>query len=499
MNLLLDFLQSRRSLRYLGHGLGLLAGLGLGWLLGAARGDIFIQALSFAGFLLGLEIVLSLFDVKKRRLKRLAPNCFPLKNMSAEDRSFVQHTLGASTRRAFWRVVAVWVLALLGVGFLRYFKIGFAAQDVLLLSLALPISALTQTYGLDVTLKRVLPFFYFETDYAKNFNVWLPTLGDRLRSFMAAPLAIAFIPAGAAFMLAEPLGLGALLWIAAWAALAVLASTWVLQSLISEPIQDLQQALHRFGQGDLQALLDVTSGDEVGQVTETYNKTLRAVDRRLFVLERFGHAVAPGKSDQLFEGGLRLDGELRSIAVLECSWHDVDAATKGLEPGARLSTLNRFYEVIQDAVDKNHGAVLQVGDGRVLACWGAPLPDDQAVQRCLGAAWSLTSQLKVWASQQFLRSGTRAGWGLGVASGQATAGLVGPRGRQAYTVMGGPVSEAHALAQRVAGPWIDERSAAAARTPFSVQIVEQGALLCAGPEPEIPAAADLGFSPGQRL
>jgi len=245
--------------------------------------------------------------------------------------------------------------------------------------------------------------------------------------------------------------------------------------------------------------LDVTSGDELGHATETYNKTLRAVDRRFFVLENFGHSVLPAKSEALFEGGVRLDGELRPVAVLECAWHNIDAVTKGLEAPQRLSAMNRFYEIVQDAVDKAHGAVLDLGEGRVLACWGAPLVDERAVQGALAAAWSLQAQLKVWASQQRLRGGDAVQWGLGVASGQATVGLLGPRGRQRYSVLGGPVSEVQGLARREAGPWVDERSAGSARAPFAVQITVQGPLLCAGPEPEAPSAADLGFSPGERL
>ena len=90
-------------------------------------------------------------------------------------------------------------------------------------------------------------------------------------------------------------------------------------------------------------------------------------------------------------------------------------------------------------------------------------------------------------------------WGLGLASGQATVGLLGPRGRQRYSVLGGPVSEVQGLARREGGPWVDERSAGAARAPFAVQITSEGSQLCAGPEPAQPNPADLGFSPGDRL
>ncbi len=272
-----------------------------------------------------------------------------------------------------------------------------------------------------------------------------------------------------------------------------------MDSLALEPVAHLKEALRRFGQGDLQALLDVTSGDELGHATETYNKALRAVDRRFFVLEHFGHSVAPGKSEAVFEGGLRLDGEKRAVALLECVWHNAGAATKALEAPLQLSTLNRFYEAVQDAVDKAQGSVLFAGEGRVLAIWGAPLADEQPVQGALAAAWSLQAALKVWANQQRLRGGEVTTWGLGISTGQATVGLLGPRHRQRYGVLGGPVDEAQMLARREGGPWLDERSAAAAKAPFAVQISGDGPQLIAGPEPEVPNPADLGFNPGERL
>jgi adenylate cyclase len=497
LNLLLDFLKSRRSLRWLGHLTGLLAGAGLLLWLDVAWPEALQGAARFAGLLLGLEICLSLLDFQQRRLKHLAPTCFPLKNMEAKDRAFVQASLAHMPSAVLRRSALAWVLAFAGVLWLPSGPALFA--DAMLLSLALPVSALVQALGAELLLKRVLPFFYFDEDYAKNLRRWLPGLGARFRGGLLMPLTVALAPLAAAFALGQPLGAAALLWIGAWAFFVALGGAWAWGSLVVEPLEHLQEALRRFGKGDLQALLDVTSGDELGHATETYNKTLRAVDRRLFVLENFGHAVLPAKSEALFEGGVRLDGELRPVAVLECAWHNLDAATASLDAPAKFATMNRFYEVVQDAVDKAHGSVLVLGQGRVLACWGAPLADEAAVQGALAAAWSLQAQLKVWASQQRLRGSVQPLWGLGVASGQATVGLLGPRGRQRYSVLGGPVAEVQRLAQREAGPWVDERSAGAARAPFAVQIGVQGPLLCAGPEPAAPSAADLGFKPGERL
>ena len=494
MNLILDFLKSRRSVRWLGHLTGLVAA-GV-WL----SLDVDVLAGPGVGIGLGLcllafEILFVLGDRRQARLKALAPTCFPLKNLSEDDRDFLQRQLGHMPGRSLVRALVAW-----GVAASVLLWLGYNLSAVLLaLSLGATLSALIQGWGNALLLKRVLPFFYFESDYAHNLGRWLPSLGARFRRGLFSPLLVLVLPIASAFALQHELGLWSLLWIVLCTVLAALACGWTLQSLVAEPIQDLRHALLRFGQGDLQALLDVTSGDDLGHATETYNKTVRAIDRRFFVLERFGHAVAPGKSEALFEGGLRLDGEFRSVAVLECVWMDADAGLQGVEPTVRLNALNRFYEVVQDAVDQAQGASLRSGEGRVVAVWGAPLVDAQAVQGALAAAWSLQAQLKVWASQTRLRGGATPHWGLGIASGQATVGLVGPKDRQHYAVLGGPVTEVRSLAAREGGPWVDERSAAAARAPFAVQITSQGTLLCAGPEAPQPSLADLGFSPGDRL
>src|SRR5690606_22519733 len=121
-------------------------------------------------------------------------------------------------------------------------------------------------------------------------------------------------------------------------------------------------------------------------------------------------------------------------------------------------------------------------DGEVLAVWGAPFAPEGAVQGALGAAWDLQSLLPVLARQSAQRDGLSLRWGIGVASGQATAGLAGPRGRERYSVQGPPIDEAKALAARGEGAWVDERSAGSAQAPYGVQVGSEGIRLVQGPQ-----------------
>ena len=77
--------------------------------------------------------------------------------------------------------------------------------------------------------------------------------------------------------------------------------------------------------------------------------------------------------------------------------------------------------------------------------------------------------------------------------------MAGPRDRERYSLHGGPLPEAKALAQRGGGVWLDERSAAAAQAPFGVSIGQEGARLIQGPQGQTPPPELLGFKPGERL
>lgn len=493
MNILLDTLSSARSFRWLGHAAGLGAFLAL-TAVGAAGELAWFAALLMLAALVVVEAVFGLLNFRARKLKALAPAVFPLKKMEPAERDFVQSSLAGLPHAAVQRSLAAWVLAAAG---LKVWGLSWAGIVLLLSSGALT-AAFVHSLGAAVMLKRVLPFFYFTDGYARGFKAWLPSLDERFNFSVQMPLLMVLPPLVALVALGQPITLGVLGVLAALGLLGAWGVALALKSLVTEPVRDLQLALSRFGGGDLDALLDVTSGDALGDATESYNLALRAVDRRLFLLEKFGHAVAPGRSEGVLEG-LRLDGEQRPVAVLAVRWLNAEACVASLDPKARLAAYSRFYEAAQDAIDKAQGCTFELGQGAVLAVWGAPFGPDGAVAGALGAAWSLAAALPVFARQQALRGSLEPVWSLAVASGQAVAGLCGPKGRERYQVQGGPISEVGRLAALPGGPWVDERSVASARSPFAVQILMEGAKLCDGPHPETPTAEMLGFSPGERL
>jgi len=201
---------------------------------------------------------------------------------------------------------------------------------------------------------------------------------------------------------------------------------------------------------------------ELGHATEPTTRPCAPWTAAFLCWKRFGHSVAAAKSEQLFEGGLRLDGKLRAVAVLGArgrTWMPPQ------EPGAcgALGDLESFYEVVQDSVDKAH-ALLQAAKAGCWPCGGRPW---SMSRRCwsAGCGLELKAHLKVWASQQFLRGGSALQWAWRLPAARRPW-LVGPKGRQRYAVLGVLSAKCAAWPSAEAGAWLDERSAARPKRPL---------------------------------
>ena len=433
MNLVLDTLKSERSFRILGHGLGLFFTAVAAYF---ADGGIWAWkgALMGGALLAALEGAISLADPYERRLRTLAPAAFPFKNLPEDDRDFLQKTISGIPLKSFGRAYCVWLLVFIPLIFLAngaYAPLHFWAY--IAICLGSMVSAYTQYLGNTSMVRRVLPFYYFDGDFPDELSKLLPSLRRRMLSLVAAPVMVLF-PLPFMFSVEEHvIPLSIWVWLLIGAAIMILAALRVFNDIVVSPIEDLGHALGRFGEGDFSSLLDVTSGDALGVTTNRYNKTVRKIDRRFFVRENFGHMVVGEKTEQLFEGGLKLDGEEREIAVIVCRLSGENVT---------LKAMNKFCSTVAECVDKHHGSIDSVGDGQVTALFNAPLKIENAEGEALEAAKEIKERLDVFKAQQKMQSGLNLQVAVGFAYGKALVGLAGPSGRQRYTALGKPMEEA---------------------------------------------------------
>jgi adenylate cyclase len=214
------------------------------------------------------------------------------------------------------------------------------------------------------------------------------------------------------------------------------ASYWAAKAT-ADPIRGLRSAMGRVERGDYDVSIPIYDATEIGHLQAGFNRMAQGLQERELIRDLFGRHVGEDVARHALDGGVKLGGEAREVAVL---FVDVVGSTSIAEdktPEQVVDLLNRFFTVVIDVVDRNGGWVNKFEGDAALAIWGGPLAVDDRATASLAAARELGRRLRQEIPE--LRAG------IGVSAGRAVAGNVGAFHRYEYTVIGDPVNEAARL------------------------------------------------------
>jgi class 3 adenylate cyclase len=179
------------------------------------------------------------------------------------------------------------------------------------------------------------------------------------------------------------------------------------------------------------------------------NATLeaRVVDQvdelgRLSGLRRFLSAPV---ADAVLSGDVSvLEPHRRQIAVLFCDLRGFTSFAAGSEPEDVVDVLDDYYRAVGDVLRRYEATVgTFAGDG-VMAYLGDPVPCEDAATKAVAMAVDLREPLRRLTGS-WTRLGHQVGYGIGLAYGYATLGMIGFEGRNDYTALGPVVNLAARL------------------------------------------------------
>ena len=205
----------------------------------------------------------------------------------------------------------------------------------------------------------------------------------------------------------------------------------------SEPIRNLREALAEVERGDFDVEVAIYDGTEIGMLQAGFNKMLRGLREREELRDLFGRHVGADVARQALEGGVRLGGEARDVAVLFVDIIGSTSLAENRPPEEVVALLNRFFDVVIDVVHDHDGWINKFEGDAALAVWGAPMELDDKHTAALAAARVMSRRLAAEVPE--------IAAGIGVSCGTAVAGNVGTHERYEYTVIGDPVNEAARL------------------------------------------------------
>jgi class 3 adenylate cyclase len=214
------------------------------------------------------------------------------------------------------------------------------------------------------------------------------------------------------------------------------------------PVRRLLDGTKAVREGQLDAVIPVTSRDEIGRLTEEFNHMIGELRVKARILDTFGRYVDPRIVEGLIDRPelTGINGERRMMTVLFCDMQGFTSLSERMTPSGMVTVLNEYLSVMSKAVREHEGIIDKYIGDAVMAFWGPPFNDagEQCRLACLAALAQL-DRLALFRQALPELIGIRRGLPdvdirIGIATGDVVVGNVGSDVTKSYTVMGATVN-----------------------------------------------------------
>jgi adenylate cyclase len=219
------------------------------------------------------------------------------------------------------------------------------------------------------------------------------------------------------------------------------------------PVHRLLAGTVAVERGQLDTVIPVTSRDEIGLLTMSFNTMVGELRIKAQIRETFGKYVDPRIVEGLIDRPelTETKGSRRRMTILFCDMKGFTSFSEGMTPVGLVNVMNRYLTVMSDAVRQNGGIIDKYIGDAVMAFWGPPFTgsDEQGRLAC-GAALAQLVKLVEFRAELPDLTGIKRGLPeidirVGIATGDVVVGNIGSEQTRNYTVIGDTVNFASRL------------------------------------------------------
>lgn len=217
---------------------------------------------------------------------------------------------------------------------------------------------------------------------------------------------------------------------------------------LMRPIRRLVVGTRAVEQGRLDTEVPVTSRDEIGTLTHSFNHMVGELRVKERIKDTFGKYVDPRIVENLLE---RPDiatsgGERRLVTVFFSDIEGFTAIGENLTPGGLVTVINRYFTVMSEPIARNGGIIDKYIGDAIMAFWAPPfVPEGEQATRACFAALDQVQLLSDFQKELPELVGVRTvvpavRIRIGLATGDVVIGNIGSDKFKGYTVMGDAVN-----------------------------------------------------------
>ena len=255
---------------------------------------------------------------------------------------------------------------------------------------------------------------------------------------------------------------------------------------IIRSVRQLLEGTRAVEAGNLDQSIDVTTGDEIGQLAGAFNRMVVQLRDNQRIRETFGKYIDPRVVEGLIDRPnlTAAEGQRREMTVLFCDLKGFTSLSEGMTPQGLVKVMNRYLSIMSEPIRSNRGIIDKyIGDG-IMAYWGPPFVGeaDHARFACLATMEMIEriTTLRREIPELLGVLGTpmeTCDLRIGVATGEALVGSIGSDVMMSYTVMGDVVNLASRLegANKAYGTrnLVSERTIAGAGAAIEVREIDR--------------------------
>ncbi len=208
----------------------------------------------------------------------------------------------------------------------------------------------------------------------------------------------------------------------------------------------LVQGTEQVEAGNLDTEVPVTTGDEIGRLTASFNGMVGGLRLKERIKDTFGKYVDPRIVSNLLDRPEFAEpgGERREMTVMFIDLKGFTSISEVLPPDQLVHTVNAFFTHMTTAISGNNGVVDKFMGDAVMAYWGPPFtgPDEHAALACKTATEAL-QHLETFRAEVAAEVGAgtvEIDLRIGISTGEMVVGTIGSTTSRSFTVMGDPVN-----------------------------------------------------------
>lgn len=236
--------------------------------------------------------------------------------------------------------------------------------------------------------------------------------------------------------------------LAAALVVALLVLLLVMSRKIARPILELTRSAVRVADnGSYQDPLDISSKDEVGELTQAFNAMMEGLRQRDFIRETFGRYVTREVVEELLgtPDELKLGGEVREVTIMFSDLRGFTPLSEHLGPEQVVDLLNRYLGRMETIITRHQGTINEFIGDAILTFFGAPVQHQDHSRRAVACAVEMQMAMADFNRQNAEDGLPSLSMGIGINTGQVIVGNIGSENRVKYGVVGHNIN----LASRV--------------------------------------------------